>query len=145
MDEIAELRTMWVFTPPEGQTWELTYEGLEALLRERNPDEFIKVDNGSGGPIRGSSMHFGVTLEGEDLEGMALLSPEGVAVTDCTARTAATFVLWLRNAVVPPGGVVMFNTRWGLEDDLPEALVPDATRPRIAATFMEHLVETGLD
>ncbi|MGJ5897362.1 hypothetical protein ACSCBZ_36260 [Streptomyces niveiscabiei] len=144
-DEIAELRTMYVFTPPEGQTWGLSYERLEAALRERDPEVFVRVDDAVEGPVKGSSMHFGFTLEGEELEGFARLNTEGVAVQDSTARTAATFVLWLRNTVVPPGGVVMFNTRWGMEDDLPETLVPDATRPRIAAAFMEHLVETGLD
>ncbi|KND40324.1 hypothetical protein [Streptomyces acidiscabies] len=145
MDEIAELRTMWVFTPPEGQTWGLTFEGLRAVLLERDPEGFIKVEEMGPRSVKGPSMDFGITLDGEELEGFALLRTEGVAVMDCTARTAATFVLWLRNAVVPPGGVVMFNTRWGLEDDLPETLAPDATRPRIAAAFMEHLVETGLD
>ena len=37
-DEIAELRTMYIFTPPDGQSWGLTYECLEAVLRERNPE-----------------------------------------------------------------------------------------------------------
>ncbi|WP_425245371.1 hypothetical protein [Streptomyces sp. NEAU-NA10] len=142
-EEIAALRTMYIFTPPDGQSWGLTYEGLEAVLRERNPDEFIRVDDGTDGPIGGSSMHFGITLDEEQLEGMALLSPEGVSVKDCTAQSAATFVLWLRNNVVPAGMAVMFNTEWGAEADLPDTLVPDATRPRITAAFVAHLVETG--
>jgi hypothetical protein len=142
-DEIAELRTMYIFTPPDGLSWGLTYEGLEAVLRERNPDEFIRVDDGTDGPVHGSSMHFGITLDDEQLEGMALLSPEGVSVKDCTAHAAATFVLWLRDHVVPPGMSVMFNTEWGTEADLPDAPVPDATRPRIAEVFTAHLVETG--
>nr|WP_269785826.1 hypothetical protein [Streptomyces antimycoticus] len=37
----------------------------------------------------------------------------------------------------------MFNTEWGLEAELPDTPVPEATRPRIAATFMEHLKNTG--
>ncbi|GAA3796531.1 hypothetical protein ACFS5L_02405 [Streptomyces phyllanthi] len=142
-EEIAELRTMYVFTPPDGQSWALTYEGLEAKLRERNPDEFIRVDDGSDGPVSGSSMHFGITLDDEQLEGMALLSPEGVSVKDCTIGSAARFAVWLRTDVVPQGAPVMFNTEWGLEAELPDAPVPDATRPRIAAAFMDHLVETG--
>ena len=142
-DEIAELRTMYVFTPPDGQSWGLTYEGLEAKLRERNPEEFVRVNDGSGGPVRGSSMHFGITLDDEQLEAMALLSPEGVSVLDCTAHSAARFALWLRNTVLPGGTVVMFNTEWGLEADLPSTPVPDATRPRIAAAFVAHLEETG--
>ncbi|MFJ4321524.1 hypothetical protein ACIP3A_00115 [Streptomyces tricolor] len=142
-EQIAELRTMYIFTPPHGQSWGLTYEGLEALLRERNPDEFIRVDDGADGPVSGSSMHFGITLDEEQLEGMALLSPEGVSVKDCTAQSAAGFVLWLRNTAVPAGMAVMFNTEWGLEVGLPATPVPDAARPRIAAAFIEHLVETG--
>ncbi|MEV7159610.1 hypothetical protein [Streptomyces misionensis] len=142
-EQIAELRTMYVFTPPNGQSWGLTYEGLESLLRERNPDEFIRVDDGADGPVSGSSMHFGITLDDEQLEGMALLSPEGVSVKDCTAHSAARFALWLRSVVVPAGMAVVFNTEWGLEAGLQDAPVPDATRPRIAAAFMEHLVQTG--
>jgi len=30
-EEISELRTMYISTPPEGPSWGLTYEGLEAL------------------------------------------------------------------------------------------------------------------
>lgn len=142
-EEIAELRTMYVFTSPEGQSWGLTYEGLEAKLREQNPDVFISIDDGSDGPVRGSSMHFGITLDDEQLEGMALLSPEGVAVLDCNAHLAAVFVLWLRDNVVPTGMTVMFNTEWGLEAGMPPTPVPDAPRPRIVAAFVAHVEETG--
>lgn len=142
-EEIAELRTMYVFTSPKGQSWGLTYEGLEAKLRERNPDEFIGIEDGADGPVRGSSMHFGITLDDEQLEGMALLSPEGVSVLDSNAHLAATFVRWLRDNMVPSGMGVMFNTEWGLEAGVPPVPVPDAPRPRIVAAFVEHLEETG--
>ncbi|MBG0854950.1 hypothetical protein I2W78_24665 [Streptomyces spinoverrucosus] len=142
-DEIVELRTMYTFAPEPGQSWGLTYERLATLLREGNPEAFIRVDEGNGGPVQGSSMHFGITLDDEQLEGMALLTPEGVSVKDCTVGSAARFVLWLRNTVVPDGMTVMFNTEWGVEAELPDTPVPDATRPRIAAAFMDHLVETG--
>lgn len=141
--EISEVRTMYVFTPPDGRSWGLTYDGLAAILRQRDPDEYIRIDDGADGPVRGSSMHFGITLDGEELEGMALLSPEGVSVKDCTPQTAATFALWLAESVVPAGTTIMFNTEWGIEADLPDTPVPDATRPRIAAAFVEHLVATG--
>jgi len=137
------LRTLYVFTPPEGQTWGLTFERLKDVLLERDPDEFIKVEESGDRSAKGPSMHFGITLDGEELEAFVLLRTEGVAVMDSTARTAAAFVLWLRKDVVPSGGVVMFHTAWGMEDDHPETLVPDTTRPRIAATFMEHLAATG--
>ena len=142
-EEIAELRTMYFFTPLDGQSWGLTYEGLETKLRERNPEEFVRIDDGSEGPVRGSSMHFGITLDDEVLEGMALLSPEGVCVLDCDAHSAASFGLWLRNDVVPASSTIMFNTEWGVEADLPPASVPDATRPRIVAAFVTHVEETG--
>ncbi|MFE3858771.1 hypothetical protein ACFXPN_47580 [Streptomyces griseorubiginosus] len=142
-EEIAQLRTMYVFTPPDGQSWGLTYEGLAATLRERSPEEFIRIDDGVDGPVTGSSMHFGITLNDEQLEGMALLSPEGVSVMDCTAGSAAGFVLWLKAGVVPEGASVTFNTQWGLEEDHPDTLLPDADRSGIADAFMEHLVETG--
>ncbi|KUL23272.1 hypothetical protein [Streptomyces regalis] len=142
-EEIAQLRTMYIFSPPAREGWGLTYESLEAKLRQRNPDEFIRVDDGSDGPVRGSSMHFGITLDDEQLEGMALLSPEGVSVLDCTTGSAARFALWLKTDVVPTGMSIVFNTEWGLEAELPNTPVPDATRPRIATTFTEHLVATG--
>ena len=47
------------------------------------------------------------------------------------------------DGVLPGGTVVMFNTEWGLEADLPSTPVPDATRPRIAAAFVAHLEEAG--
>ncbi|MBX7551794.1 hypothetical protein ABZX95_36235 [Streptomyces sp. NPDC004232] len=52
-EEIAELRAMFVFTPPQGQSWALTFEGLEARLRERNPDTFIRLDDGGRTGPRG--------------------------------------------------------------------------------------------
>ncbi|MFF8401760.1 hypothetical protein ACF06P_09015 [Streptomyces sp. NPDC015684] len=141
-EQIAELRTMFVFTPPHGQSWDLTFDGLTAKLRERNPDEFIRVDD-SGGSVRGASMTFGITLDDEDLEGMARLEPEGVALLDCNAHLAARFALWLRNNLAPADVPVMFNTEWGIEEGLERTLVPDATRPRIVAAFVQHIEETG--
>ncbi|MGV4988710.1 hypothetical protein ACVB8X_37625 [Streptomyces sp. NRAIS4] len=141
-EQIAELRTMYVFTPPHGQSWGLTFEGLAERLRERNPEEFIRVDDG-GGPIRGASMNFGITLDDEDLEGFALLNPEGVSIFDCNAHLAARFALWLRNNVAPADVPVMFNTEWGIEEGLEPTLLPDATRPRIVAAFVQHIEETG--
>jgi hypothetical protein len=134
-EEIAELRTTYVFTPPDGRSWGLTNDRLAAVLRQRDPDEFIRVEEGTDGPVRGSSTHFGITLDDEELEGMALLSPEGVSVNDRTVRSAAAFALWLTDSVVPAGPTVMFNTEWGIEAELPDTPVPDATRPRIAAAL----------
>ena len=88
-------------------------------------------------------MHFGITLADEQLEGMALLSPEGAAVLDSNAHLAAEFALWLRNNMGPTGMKVMFNTEWGLEADLPPTPVPDPPRPRIVAAFVAHVEEIG--
>ncbi|MGW3389651.1 hypothetical protein [Streptomyces cinereoruber] len=140
--ELAELRTMYVFGPGEGSTWGLTYEGIEAKLRERKTDAFIRIDEGDEGPARGSVMHFGITVGEDELEGMAKLSPEGIAVEDCTAHAAAEFVKWLWG-VIPDGSSITFNTEWGLEADLPDALVPHVPRPRLVATFLAHLEATG--
>lgn len=142
-EEIAQLRTMYIFSPPAGESWELTYEGLEAKLRQRNPDEFVRIDDGNDGLVSGSSMHFGITLDDEQLEGMALLSPEGVSILDCTVGSAARFALWLKTDLVPAGMSIVFNTEWGLEADLPDAPVPDAPRPRMIAAFVTHIEQTG--
>ncbi|KQX51500.1 MULTISPECIES: hypothetical protein [unclassified Streptomyces] len=141
--EPAELRTTYIFGPAEGSTWGLTYEGIEAKLRERETDTFVRIDEGEKGPVRGSAMHFGITVGEEELEGMAKLSPEGIAIEDCTAHAAAEFVKWLWGSVVPDGSSITFNTEWGLEADLPDALVPHVSRPRLVATFLAHLEATG--
>jgi hypothetical protein len=88
-------------------------------------------------------MYFGITIDEEQLDGMAKPSSEGVALEDCTALVAAEFVRWLRGTIVPEGMAMTFNTEWGLEARLPDALVPDAPRPRLVATFLAHLVATG--
>jgi hypothetical protein len=62
-EEIAELRTTYVLTPPDGRSWGLTYDRLAAVLRQRDPDEFIRVEEGTDGPVRGSSTYFGITLD----------------------------------------------------------------------------------
>ncbi|MCJ1678515.1 hypothetical protein MTF65_14390 [Streptomyces sp. APSN-46.1] len=85
---------MYVFTPIEGQTRGLTYDSLKARLLERDPDEFIR--NQEGGQIRGSAMHYSITLDGEELEGYARVQPEGISILDATAQAAANFVGWLR-------------------------------------------------
>ncbi|MFB8181028.1 hypothetical protein ACFC8N_34365 [Streptomyces sp. NPDC055966] len=89
-EEIVELRTMFVFTPPQGQSWALTFEGLEARLRERNPDTFIRLDDGGDEPVRGASIIFGITLKDEDLEGLASLETEGTSVLDCLPTSRRT-------------------------------------------------------
>ncbi|GHE09167.1 hypothetical protein [Streptomyces alanosinicus] len=142
-EEIAELRTMFVFTPPHGRSWGLAFEELQARLRERNPDTFTRVDDGGYGPVRGASMIFGITLDDEGLEGLASLEPEGVSVLDCNAHSAARFALWLRNNVAPADIPVMFNTGWGIEEGIEHTLLPDATPPRIVAAFVAHIQETG--
>ncbi|MFC7924607.1 hypothetical protein [Streptomyces cinereoruber] len=141
--ELAELRTTYIFGPTEGSSWGLTYEGIEARLRERDTDTFIRIDEGDEGPVRGSVMHFGITVGEEDLEGMVKLSPEGIAVEDCTAHAAAEFIQWLRDSVLPDGSDITFNTEWGLEADLLDELVPHVPRPRLVAALLTHLEATG--
>ncbi|MGW4563233.1 hypothetical protein ACWEN3_12750 [Streptomyces sp. NPDC004561] len=134
---------MFVFTPPPGQSWGLTFEGFQARLRERDPDTFTHVDAGEDGPVRGAAMVFGITFDDEDLEGLASLEPEGVSVRECNPHMAARVALWLRNNVAPADAPVMFNTDWGIEEGLGPTLVPDATSPRIAAAFVQHIEDTG--
>ncbi|MFE9804128.1 hypothetical protein ACFYP6_35715 [Streptomyces goshikiensis] len=141
--QLAGLRTMYVFTPAEGQTWGLTYDSLKASLLERDPDEFVRIQE--GGQIRGSVMHYGITLDGEELEGYARVRPEGISILGSTAQAAANFAGWLREHVVPAGRAMTFNTAWGLEEDLSDAAVPEVTRPRLVAAFLAHLEATGLE
>ncbi|MFJ5633902.1 hypothetical protein ACIQF5_14745 [Streptomyces goshikiensis] len=109
--QLADLRTLYVFTPLDGQTWGVTYDSLKACLLERDPDEFVRIQE--GGQIRGSVMHYGITLDGEELEGYARVRPEGVSILDSTAQAAANFACWLREYVVPEGLAMTFNTAWG--------------------------------
>ncbi|MCB5182005.1 hypothetical protein [Streptomyces antimicrobicus] len=90
-------------------------------------------------------MHYGITLDDEELEGFARLEPEGISVLDCTAQSAANFVGWLREHIVPDGMAMTFNRAWRLEEDLPDATVPEVTRPRLVAAFLAHLEALGLD
>ncbi|MFE3580000.1 hypothetical protein [Streptomyces vinaceus] len=140
--QLAVLRTMYVFTPIEGQPWGLTYDSLKASLLERDPYEFIRIHE--GGQPRASAVHYGITLDGEELEGYARVRPEGISILDSTAQAAADFVGWLREQVVPEGVAMTFNTAWGLEEDLPDTAVPDVTRPPLIAAFIAHLEATGL-
>lgn len=140
--ELAQLRTMYIFTPIPGESWGLTYQNLEAKLRERDPDEFIRVQEDPGGPVPGDSMYFGITLEEEPFDGTAKLSPEGVAIKDCPAQAAAVFADWLRDTIVPDEMAITYNTEWGLEERLPDTPLPDVPRPRLIATFFEHLKQT---
>ncbi|MQY40897.1 hypothetical protein SRB17_89300 [Streptomyces sp. RB17] len=143
LEEIVELRTMYVFTPPRGQSWGLTFEGFEARLRGRNPDTFIRIDDEGEGPVRGSLMIFGITFDDEILEGFVSLEPEGVSVLDCNGHIAARVALWLRNSVATDDVPVMFNTDWGIEEGMEPTLLPDATRPRIVAALVQHVEATG--
>ncbi|MFG2974760.1 hypothetical protein ACGFYY_17460 [Streptomyces sp. NPDC048331] len=143
--DLAELRTMYVFTPIGGETWGLTFDSFRAHLLAGDPEAFLQVDEGHTGPVRNVGLQFGVTLGEEELEGFALLSPEGVAVKNCTAQEAANFVIWLRDQVVPQNEIVTFNTEWGIEEDAPDEPVPDVTRPRLVAAFLAHLETLGLD
>ncbi|WP_432014276.1 hypothetical protein [Streptomyces cucumeris] len=143
--ELAELRTMYVFTPTADGTWGFTFQALEDKLRERNPDEFIHVR--PGGQVRGTWMGFGITFNDESLEGTARLSPDGVTVDgvsiqDCPAHTAADVASWLRQHLLTSGVSMTFNTEWGLEDGLPDAPVPDAPHAHLVSTFLAHLERT---
>ncbi|MFJ4775850.1 hypothetical protein [Streptomyces sp. NPDC088762] len=143
--DLAELRTMYVFSPVDGESWELTFEGFRSRLLARNPGEFLRVDEGKAGPVRGSTLHFGITFGDEVLEGFVALAPEGVAITDCTALEAANFLVWLRNEVVPQDKAITFNTEWGIESQVQDATVPEVTRPRLVTAFLAHLEATGLE
>ncbi|MFJ3909667.1 hypothetical protein [Streptomyces vinaceus] len=142
--DLARLRTMYVFAPIDGESWGLTFDGLRAHLLARDPEAFLQVDEGRTGPVRTTSLQFGVTFGEEELEGFALLSPEGVAVKNSTPQEAANFVVWLRDQVVPQDKAVTFNTEWGIEEDAPDEPVPDVTRPRLVAAFLAHLETLGL-
>ncbi|MCX4820266.1 hypothetical protein OG883_10180 [Streptomyces sp. NBC_01142] len=141
--ELAELRTTYIFTPIEGDTWGLTYELVETRLRERDPDAFVRLQADQDGPVRGSALYFGFTLGEEKLEGTSKLAFEGISLEHCTAHAAAEFVRWLGNHIVPEGRAITFNTEWGLEAGLPDTAVPDVPRPRIVASFLAHLEATG--
>ncbi|WWQ68882.1 hypothetical protein V2W30_04890 [Streptomyces sp. Q6] len=109
---------------------------------ELDPDSFTRTeypraDVPGGGPF----MFFEAALGEEDIEGMAKLDPEGVAVQSCTAHRAAEFVQWLRAAVVPQGTAISFNTEWGMESDLPDAVVPTASEADLVQLFLNNIAQ----
>src|SRR3954447_22679901 len=101
--EVAQLRTMYVFTPADDGDWKLSLETMSETLHERNHGEFIRIEDSVDDPAPGGGprLHFGITLLGEDMEGFGKEDPQGIALLDSTARLAAEFVLWLRLRVVP--------------------------------------------
>lgn len=115
------------------------------------PAESVCAVSGNRWPIRSGGLsdlvlgcsRFG--WAGVSVEGFARLPSEGISVLDCTAQSAANFVGWLREHIVPDGMAMTFNTAWGLEEDLPDATVPDVTSPRLVADFLAHLEALGLD
>ncbi|WP_019547868.1 hypothetical protein [Streptomyces sulphureus] len=135
---------MYVFGPADGQSWGLTFDGLSTALRARTPEEFVRIDEEPQGPAPGGpSMLFGFTLEGETLEGIAAEKPEGASLLDSTTETAADFALWLRENIAPAGSAMVFNTEWGLEEDLPDTHLPEESREAMIAAFVQHLEDTG--
>ena len=143
--EVAQLRTMYVFTPPGGRDWNLSMEAMADRLCERNRDEFIRIEDSTEDPAPGSGsrLHFGITLLDEDMEGFGKEDPQGIALRDSTARLAAEFVFWLRLSVVPAHAKIEFNTEWGIEEDLPDATVPEGSVEELTETFLDHIVATG--
>ncbi|MFE5861914.1 hypothetical protein ACFQ77_15350 [Streptomyces virginiae] len=143
--DLPQLRTMYVFSPADGESWGLTFEEFRSHLLARNPDEFLRLDEGRTGPVRRASLHFGITFDDEALEGFAVLTPEGVAIRDCTAHAAANFAVWLREEVIPQDKAITFNTDGGIEGQSPDSPLPDVTRPRLVAAFLVRLETLDLD
>ncbi|OKK24831.1 hypothetical protein AMK09_01090 [Streptomyces sp. CB02488] len=142
--DLEELETLFIFAPSPGDTWGLTFTHLKQRLLEANPEVFIRVEDPRDGNSPGDSfMFFEFTLEGKELEGMAKISPEGVAAQNCTAQQAADFVEWLRTSAIPPGHTITFNTEWGVESEIPDADVPITEKSQLIELFLAHIVETG--
>ncbi|MFE3627766.1 hypothetical protein [Streptomyces goshikiensis] len=139
--QLADLRTMYVFTPLDGQTWGLTCGSLKACLLERDPDEFVRIQE--GGQIRGSVMYYGITLDGEELEGYARVRPEGVSILDSTAQAAANFAGWLREHVVPEGLAMTLGGPAAVAVAHERTLIPEtaARVPRMGQAHRARLVE----
>ncbi|MFJ3588353.1 hypothetical protein ACIQUY_08625 [Streptomyces sp. NPDC090231] len=142
--DLEELETLFIFAPSPGDTWGLTFTHLKQRLLEANPEVFIRVEDPRDGNSPGDSfMFFEFTLEGKELEGMAKISPEGVAAQNCTAQQAADFVECLRTSAIPPGHTITFNTEWGVESEIPDADVPITEKSQLIELFLAHIVETG--
>lgn len=139
---LEEIRVMFILTAPEGGGWGMTLDSFAEALRERNPDEFIKVWDDEPGPgPRGPSLSFGITLGDEDFEGIALTTPQGASIKDCTAAHAAEFAQWLRQRIVPDTAEITFNTEAGMEWELPDVVLPDAPAEELQSLFLVHLAE----
>ncbi|MFE2426899.1 hypothetical protein ACFXJ5_09120 [Streptomyces sp. NPDC059373] len=133
---------MFILTAPDGGDWGMTLDSFADALRERNPDEFIKVWEDEPGPGPSSpSLSFGITLGDEDFEGIALTAPQGASVKDCTAAHAAEFAQWLRERIVPASAEITFNTEAGMEWELPDVTLPNAPAEELRDVFLSHLAE----
>lgn len=141
----------WIFTPPEGGTWGMSFASFAQALRAREPEAFLGMEPaeqldvpGASAPLRlSASLDFGITLDGSIVEGVAKERAEGVAIDDATAGQAAEFTEWLRAAIVPRGASVTCNTRHGIESDLPDLLVDGLDRDALVRALLEHLGHDG--
>ncbi|GHJ35411.1 hypothetical protein [Streptomyces sp. TS71-3] len=143
--ELAELRTTYIFTPPAGETWGLTFTQIRERLLARDPNEFIRTEDPRAElPGGEASLFFGITLDGgEEAEGIAKLNPEGLAIEESTAAMAAEFVAWARANLIPDRLGITFNTEWGLESDIPDTRLPNASDDALEELFLAHLIDTG--
>jgi len=137
-----EIRVMYVFTAPDGGDWGMTLESFAAAVQERNPDDAAEVWDDEDGPgPRGAELYFVFTIADEEFEGIARTIPQGVSIKHCTVDQAAEFAIWLRAHVVPAAEGIAFNTREGIEWDLPETPLPDAPADTLRELFLTHLSE----
>lgn len=143
---IAEQRVMYLFCPAEGSSWGLTFDGFTTALRERTPEEFVSLREpppADPAPPRAPRLAFGFTIDDEVLEGFAKEQPEGAAILDSDAHSAAEFALWMRDSIVPSGTPVTFITEWGIMEELPFTVLPDDSREAMIAAFVAHIEATG--
>ncbi|QPP09874.1 hypothetical protein G4Z16_29560 [Streptomyces bathyalis] len=143
---IAQQRVMYLFCPAEGNSWGLTFDGFTTALRERTPEEFVRVREpppADPAPPRSPRLAFGFTIGDEILEGFAKEQPEGAAILDSDAHSAAEFALWMCNCVVPSGLSVTFITEWGIMEGLPFTLLSADSRDAMVAAFVDHIESTG--
>ena len=128
-DPVEDTQLLFIFTPPDGQSWNMTLEGFQHVLLGRDPEGCTHFEAAGEDVVPyNESLDFGFTLaDGEVLEGFAQAEPQGAALKNCTAAQAAEFAAWLREEILPVDATLTVNTRPGLEWELPDEVLPEGT------------------
>ncbi|MEY9937008.1 hypothetical protein [Streptacidiphilus sp. MAP5-3] len=138
-DVLDDLRLLWIFSGPEGEDTGLTLTGFAEALAARELEPFTSMwDDPADGAYEGTTMTFGITLAGQDIEGVVSVRGQGASIQDATVAEAVEFAAWMRDALIAEGRTLTANTRQGMEDELSDIQISGRTDEQLLEAFADH-------